>query len=78
MDPIAARERAEDLARVSATLAEAANLAETATTSPPAERQDLLARREALLEGLIELYGSRPHAAEAVAEAQQVLESPSP
>jgi eukaryotic-like serine/threonine-protein kinase len=78
VDPIAARERAEDLARVSATLAEAANLAETATTSPPAERQDLLARREALLEGLIEIYGSRPHAAEAVAEAQQVLESPSP
>ena len=73
VDPIAARERAEDLARVSATLAEAANLAETATTSPPAERQDLLARREALLEGLIEIYGSRPHAAEAVAEAQQVL-----
>lgn len=72
--PLAVREQAEDLARTTATLGEAANLAATAVTAPVAERQGLLDRRRALLEGLVEIYGSRLHAAEAVAEARQLLD----
>ncbi len=78
IEPLAAREQAEDLARTTATLGEAADLAAAAANAPPAERQDLLERRRALLEGLVEIYGSRAHAAEAVSEARRLLESTSP
>ena len=75
---LGAVEQAEDLARTTATLGEAADLAAGAANAPPAERQDLLERRRALLEGLVEIYGSRAHAAEAVSEARRLLESTSP
>jgi serine/threonine protein kinase len=78
IDPLAARERAEDLARAAATLTEAADLAAAAIVGSPAERQGFLDRRRGLLTGLIEIYATRPHAAEAVAEARQLLESSAP
>jgi hypothetical protein len=55
-----------------------AGLVAATPNAPPAERQDLLERRRALLEGLVEIYGSRAHAAEAVSEARRLLESTSP
>jgi len=74
--PLAARERTEDLARAAATLAEARSLQAEAAAAPEAERPDLLERRRALLTGLVEIYATRPHAAEAVAEARRQLEGP--
>ena len=72
--PLAARERTEDLARAAATLAEARALTAEAAAAPEAERPELLARRRGLLSGLVEMYGTRPHAADAVAEARRLLE----
>ena len=74
--PLAARERTEDLARAAATLAEARTLAAEAASAPEAQRPELLARRRELLSGLVEMYGTRPHAADAVAEARILLEEP--
>ncbi len=78
LGPPADRERAEDLDRARATLAEAAELAEAATVAPIAEQAPLLGRRRDLLDGLIEIYASRPHMAEAVAEARRLLAPPAP
>lgn len=78
LGPPADRERAEDLQRATATLAEAAELAETASATPASERAALLGRRRDLLEGLIEIYASRPHMAEPVAEARRLLDPPAP
>lgn len=73
--PLASREREEDLARATATLAEATLLATKAESLPDVERVALLARRRELLEGLVAIYGTRPHVAEAVAEARRLLEA---
>ncbi|MFM7136866.1 MAG: hypothetical protein ACKO1M_07330, partial [Planctomycetota bacterium] len=73
--PLAAREREEDLSRAAATLAEARTLAAQAEVAASPEQTDLLARRRALLEGLVEIYATRPHATEAVAEARGLLEA---
>ncbi len=78
LGPLADRERAEDRDRATATLAEAAELADAATAAPAAERAALLGRRRDLLEGLIEIYASRPHMAEPVAEARRLLAPPAP
>jgi serine/threonine protein kinase len=78
LKPLADRERAEDLDRGSATLAEAAQLAAEAEAASPADRADYLDRRRSLLEGLIEIYAARPHMAEAVAEARRLLAQPAP
>jgi len=74
--PLAAREREEDQARAAATLAQARELAARAETAAAAEQAGLWARRQALLEGLIEIYATRLHVAEAVAEARRLLETP--
>jgi hypothetical protein len=74
--PLAARERTEDLARAEATLAEARALLAEAAEAPEAARPEILARRRELLSGLVEMYGTRPHAADAVAEARSLLEGP--
>jgi hypothetical protein len=76
--PLAERERREDLARAAATLAEAEALATEAQRAAPAERARLAARRRELLEGLIEIYAPRPHAAESVAEARRLLADAEP
>ncbi len=75
--PLAAREQADDAARVAAALAEAAELA-TAAAGDAARRTDVLARRRALLEGVVEVYAQRPHAAAAVAEARRLLAADAP
>jgi serine/threonine protein kinase len=75
--PLAERERADDLARVEAALAEAADLArQSETTTDPARRTELDARRRELLAGLVEMYSSRPHAAAAVEQAKERLADP--
>ncbi len=74
--PAAAREREEDSARVAASLAEAAELSAAAASLADAERAVVEARRRELLAGIIEIYASRPHVAEAVAEARQILSQP--
>lgn len=76
--PAAAREREEDAARVAASLAEAAALSAAAATLADAERAAVEARRRELLAGIIEIYASRPHVAEAVAEARRLLENQTP
>jgi hypothetical protein len=76
--PLADRERQEDLARAAATLAEAESLATEADGAAPPERARLAARRRELLEGLVEIYAPRPHAAEPVAEARRLLAEAEP
>jgi hypothetical protein len=78
LEPLADHERAEDLDRAAATLAEAAELLAAAATAAPAERDAMLDRRRGLLTGLVEIYGERPHALEAVAEARRLLAASSP
>jgi hypothetical protein len=73
--PAAAREREEDSGRVAAGLATAESLAAEARAKP-AFRTGLEARRRELLAGIVEIYGTRPHVAEAVAEARRLLEEP--
>ena len=75
--PLAAREREEDATRAAATLGEAASLATRAeTTADQAAREALLARRRELLSGLVEIFGDRPHVADAVTEARRLLAAP--
>jgi serine/threonine protein kinase len=76
--PLATREQEEDLARAAATLAAAESLAIEAGTAAPADRARLVAQRRELLEGLVEIYRTRPHAAEHVAEARRRLDPGSP
>ena len=73
--PLATREQAEDGRRLATILAEADTLAAKAAATPnPSQKAELTKKRRTLLEGLIELYSSRPHAAPAVATAKQKLE----
>jgi hypothetical protein len=52
---------------------EAESLAARAAVATPSERARLTAQRRKLLEGLVEIYGARPHASLAVAEARRLL-----
>jgi hypothetical protein len=77
--PLAAREREEDSARATDTLAEAQSLTSAAAEAATDDlREELLARREELLEGLVEIYASRPHVADVVGEARRLLGRPDP
>lgn len=77
--PLADRERADDLARAEAALAEAADLARTAAdTADPARRAALANRRRDLLASVVEMYGPRPHAADVVARAKADLAESEP
>jgi eukaryotic-like serine/threonine-protein kinase len=76
LEPLAAKERAEDVTRAAATLAEAARLATEAAAAEGVSREALEDRRSGLLRGIVEIYGSRPHVAEAVAEAKALLAAP--
>ena len=80
IEPLAAKERQEDVARATATLAQAAALARGAAAAAQDRPRaaDLLARRRQLLAGLVEIYGSRPHVAAAVAEARRLLAAEAP
>lgn len=79
LGPLADREREQDVARATETLAEAAELdAEATTAADDDARIALLERRRSLLAGIVEIYGSRPHVAAEVAEARRLLSSPQP
>lgn len=72
--PLADRERQEDIARATATLAEAADLARQAATETNAVRRgELRAKRHSLLSGFVEVFADRPHAEASVAEARRLL-----
>ena len=77
VEPLADREREQDVDRAAETLAEAADLAaDAAVATDAAARDALLSRRRALLTGVVEIYASRPHVAAAVAEARRLLSTP--
>ena len=79
LEPQADREREQDVARAATVVAEAATLAaEAESADDPAVTSQLLERRRELLEGLVEIYASRPHVTEAVAEARSLLTPPTP
>lgn len=78
IEPLAEREREEDVARADATLAQAAALASEAAEANDAARTDLLGRRRQLLRGLVEIYGNRLHVAAAVTEARRLLDADAP
>lgn len=70
--PLASQERTSDLQRLDTLFAEADALLNN-DDAEPAVRRERLARREALLRGIITLYRQRPHATAAVARAEQLL-----
>jgi serine/threonine-protein kinase len=76
--PLVAREQAEDTARATATLDQAAALAAAAAAADPARRQPLMARRTELLESIVEIYGERPHMAEIVTHTKHLLADSAP
>jgi serine/threonine-protein kinase len=79
LEPQADREREQDVARAATVLAEAATLAvEAESADDPAVTSRLLERRRELLEGLVEIYASRPHVTRSVDEARSLLTPPTP
>jgi hypothetical protein len=77
VEPLADREREQDVDRAAETLAEAADLAaDAAVATDAAARDALLSRRRTLLSGVVEIYASRTHVAAAVAEARRLLSTP--
>jgi hypothetical protein len=76
--PLVAREQAEDTARATATLDQAAALAAAAAAADPARRQPLVARRTELLESIVEIYGERPHMVEIVTRTKRLLADSAP
>lgn len=74
LEPLSAREQAEDAERIAGIFKRADGLArQTATTTDDRRRTATAAERRTLLQGVIDLYGSRPHAAQAVETARRKL-----
>ena len=74
LTPLASQERASDTQRLASILTEVDQLlVEADDTSDPAIRQERLALRDAMLRGIVTLYSERPHAAEAVTRARDLL-----
>jgi len=74
LEPLAAREQAEDAERIAGIFKRADGLArQAATTTDNRRRTATAAERRTLLQGVIDLYGSRPHAAQAVESARRKL-----
>lgn len=71
--PLAAREQAEDAKRIAEIFRQAEALAADAARAVGGQQETLLGRRRALLESVIDLYATRPHAAAAVATARKML-----
>lgn len=71
--PLASKEQAEDARKIAAILRQAEALAAEAARTVGGQQEALLARRRALLESIIDLYATRPHAAAAVASARGLL-----
>lgn len=76
LTPLASGERINDTQRLASLFNDIEQLlVEADETDDPAVRQERLARREALLRGIVTLYSERPHAAAAVARARDLLEA---
>jgi len=74
IEPLAAQEQAEDLRRTTEILGESRDLAQEAfETTDLARRAACVDRRIKLLQSMIETYASRPHAAQSVSTARQLL-----
>ena len=74
IEPLAAQEQAEDLLRTTEILGESRDLAhEASETTDLVRRAACLDRRLKLLQSMIETYDSRPHAAQSVSTARQLL-----
>ena len=72
--PQALAEQRDDGKRIGELLAEAASLAARAEiANDEAAKKALLSQRRAILDTVVEVYGKRPHAAEAVAFAKQAI-----
>ena len=76
LGPLAAKEQAEDAKRIAELFRQADALAADAAKTVGGQQETLLARRRALLESIVDLYASRPHAASAVAMAKDMLATP--
>lgn len=86
LERLAQQERMEDEQRLKRLFEQAAELAASAKhvgggdhqvdAEGAARRADLLARRAAILRGIVLLYAERPHAASAVAVAKHLLDEP--
>lgn len=74
--PLASQEQAADEKRLASLFAEADELQKDADSSDdPETRRARLDRRAAILRGIVTLYERRPHAAEAVQRASELLAS---
>jgi serine/threonine-protein kinase len=72
-------ERADDAKRLAAALDEARLLAdEAAREADPLRAEELLTRRAAILEAVVQLFVGRPHARNAVREAARLLDQDAP
>jgi serine/threonine-protein kinase len=74
--PLAAQEQAEDARRIADIFRQADALGTDAARAVGGRQETLLGRRRELLESMIDLYGTRPHAAAAVATARKMLATP--
>lgn len=76
--PLADAEGKEDAARIDAAMAEADAAGEKADVAiDAAAREALLAQRRRILEAVVAAYGGKPHARDAVARANRMLEAES-
>ena len=73
LGPLAAREQTEDARKIAEIFRQAAALASEAAKTVGGQQETLVARRRALLESIVDLYSTRPHAAAAVAAAKELL-----
>jgi len=74
LSPLAKQEQVADRQLLATLLEEVETLLQQAKDeSSPDKRRQRLAKREALLRGIITLYSQRPHAADAVATARELL-----
>ncbi|MFM8495752.1 MAG: serine/threonine-protein kinase [Planctomycetia bacterium] len=73
LGPLSAKEQAEDARKIAEIFRRAEAIAAEAARTVGGQQETLLARRRALLESIVDLYATRPHAAAAVATARKLL-----
>ena len=73
LGPLADKEQAEDARKIAEIFRRAEAIAAEAARTVGGQQETLLARRRALLESIVDLYATRPHAAAAVATARKML-----
>jgi serine/threonine-protein kinase len=73
LGPLAAKEQTEDARKIAELFRQADTLASEAAKTVGGQQETLVARRRALLESIVDLYSTRPHAAAAVAAAKELL-----